>query len=86
MNQRPAHPRANFPTLIAKANLGEHLTALAKEKLAYLADMNDNSADVERFQYALEDLLDSTPNARAALAEHRARDATERAHAKTFGG
>jgi hypothetical protein len=85
MVTRHAHPRALFPTLIAKANLGEYLSTLVKEKLAYLADGNDNSADIEQFQFALDDLLDTTPNAKAVLAQHRARDARERAHKRTFG-
>lgn len=85
MNQRHAHPRANFPEALAAANLGNHLTALAREKLQYLASMEDNSVDIAMFTFALEAMLDETPNARAVLAQHRARYAREQAHKQTFG-
>jgi hypothetical protein len=84
MSSRTGHPRVNFVDAIEVSNLGNHLSSLAREKLQYLAHHEDNSVDVAQFKFALEDLLDTTPNARAVLARHRARDAREKAHAKTF--
>jgi hypothetical protein len=68
VNTRHAHPRATFPEALAAANLGPKLEPLARERLQYLASMEDNSVDIEMFKFALEEMIDSTPGLAATLA------------------
>lgn len=84
MNQRHAHPHANFHAVLREMNIGAHAEALARERLQYLAG-EFNGVDVARFRVAVENMIDETPGLAAAVAEHRARDSQLKAHAKTFG-